>query len=81
MKKAKRILMISIGTIFILVGLAGLVLPFLQGFLFLFIGIFLLSFYFPKTRFWINKHTEKYPHLDKIVKSIEKWMAKILGEI
>jgi uncharacterized membrane protein YbaN (DUF454 family) len=81
MKNAKRILIIGVGIFFILLGLMGLVTPFLQGFLFLFIGLFLLSFTSPKIRFWIDKHTVKYPHLFELTKKIEKWMTKIIGEI
>ncbi|KKR70595.1 MAG: putative membrane protein [Candidatus Nomurabacteria bacterium GW2011_GWB1_40_7] len=80
-KKAKKILILSIGIIFIIFGLIGLFLPFLQGIIFLFIGLFLISFCFPPVRSWINKHTEKYPRLFPIIEKVEKWMAKIIGEI
>ncbi len=80
-KKVKRALVLAIGIIFILLGLAGTVLPFLQGFLFIAIGLILLSFYFPKVRLWIEKHTEKYPRLFLIIKKVEKWITKIIGEI
>ena len=80
-KKAKKVLVLTVGIIFIILGFFGLVLPFLQGFLFLAIGLFLLSFYFPKTRLWIEKHTEKYPRLFLMTKKVEKWMTKIIGEV
>ncbi|HEV7701918.1 MAG TPA: hypothetical protein VGO63_00515 [Candidatus Paceibacterota bacterium] len=80
-KKAKRILVFSIGVVFILLGLVGFVLPFLQGFLFVAIGLILVSFCFPKIRPWIHKHTKKYPFLFKIIERFEKWLTKIIGEI
>lgn len=81
MKSAKRILVIVIGIFFILLGLIGLFTPFLQGILFIFIGIFLLSFSSQKIRLHIDKYTARYPHLFEITKKVEKWMAKIIGEI
>ncbi|MEK7190548.1 MAG: hypothetical protein AAB661_02175 [Patescibacteria group bacterium] len=80
-KKAKKVLVLTIAIIFIVLGLIGLVLPFLQGILFLAIGLFLLSLYSPSTRLWIEKHTEKYPRLFAIVKKVDNWLTKIIGEI
>ncbi|HWR35519.1 MAG TPA: PGPGW domain-containing protein [Clostridia bacterium] len=41
--RAKRVLIISVGWMFIILGIAGLVLPVLQGILFLLIGLIILS--------------------------------------
>ena len=59
----------------------GLVLPFLQGIIFLLIGFFLLSFYFPKSYSWIERHTEKYPKLSVKIKKVEAWIRKFIGEV
>lgn len=80
-KQVKKILILTIGIIFIVLGLLGLVLPFLQGILFLAIGFFLISFYFPKSYQWIEKHTEKYPHIYTKIKKVEAWIKKFIGEI
>jgi len=80
-KKLKRLLVLSVGIIFIIFGFIGLLLPFLQGIFFLIIGSILLSFYFPKSRVWIDSHTQKYPHLHAAAKKIEAWMAKLIGEM
>ncbi|OGI62481.1 hypothetical protein A2818_01120 [Candidatus Nomurabacteria bacterium RIFCSPHIGHO2_01_FULL_40_12] len=80
-KKIKRALILTLGVIFILLGLIGSVLPFVQGFILLAVGIILISFYSPKIRLWIEKHTEKYPHLSGAVKKLEKWIIDIIGEI
>jgi uncharacterized membrane protein YbaN (DUF454 family) len=80
-KKAKKALVLAIGIIFIILGLFGLVLPFLQGFIFLAIGLILVSFCFPKVRVWINKHTARYPHLSSVINKTEVWILKFIGEI
>lgn len=41
--RVKRVLMVSVGWGFILLGLVGLVLPVLQGVLFLLVGLVILS--------------------------------------
>ncbi|MBI3305967.1 hypothetical protein HYZ82_02415 [Candidatus Nomurabacteria bacterium] len=80
-RNAKRILVITIGIIFVVFGFLGLVLPFLQGIIFLTIGIILLSLCFPKIRFGINKHTIRYPRLFRTVTKIQGWVMKLTGEI
>jgi uncharacterized membrane protein YbaN (DUF454 family) len=81
MKEAKKVLVLTIGIIFIILGLLGLALPFLQGIIFLVIGFLLVSFCFPEIRPWVNKHTKRYPQLLTTIDKIDKWMIKIIGEI
>jgi len=81
LKKAKKILILIVAVAFILFGIVGLVLPVLQGVIFLIIGIVLLSLCFPKIRSFIKHHTEKRPHLAPIVAKIERWIIKVIGEI
>ncbi len=71
--------MLSLAVLFIVLGLVGLVLPFLQGFLFLAIGILLLSLYSPTVRHWLDTHTVKYPKLHRFVGKAEAWVVKIFG--
>ncbi len=78
-KKIKRIVVLSIGVLFIILGLVGLFLPFLQGFLFLAIGLILLSLYSTTVREWTEHHTRKYPKLHTIVKRAEDWVVGIIG--
>jgi uncharacterized membrane protein YbaN (DUF454 family) len=47
-KYIPRWLEITFGVFLVLLGIAGLVLPFLQGFLFIFLGIMLISPYHGK---------------------------------
>jgi len=80
-KKIKKILILTLGIIFILLGLLGLFLPFLQGIFFLIIGFMILSLYFPKIRLHMQKHTHKYPRFFSLIDKAEKWIAKFIGEI
>ncbi len=76
----KRIAVISLGVFFLALGLAGLVLPVLQGWLFLIIGILLLSAYSPTLRAWIEKHTVKFPHVHRWVGKADGWIERIIGK-
>jgi uncharacterized protein len=78
-KKFKRILVISLGIFFLLLGVVGLVLPVLQGWLFIAIGLLLLSMYSPRLRAWIDTHTVKYPKLHAFVKKAEDWVVRVVG--
>ncbi|MEK7128479.1 MAG: hypothetical protein AAB933_02880 [Patescibacteria group bacterium] len=80
-KHAKRILVLTVGIIFILLGLVGLALPFLQGILFLIIGFLLVSLCFPQIRTLMKKHTEKHHRLHKTINKVEVWLAKFIGEV
>lgn len=79
MKTAKRIFILTLGALFVLFGIVGLVLPFLQGFLFLAIGILLISIYSPRIRHWLDSHTVKYPKLHQAVLKVEGWIIKVVG--
>ena len=76
----KRILLFAAAIIFILLGLLGLVLPFLQGILFLVIGLILLSIVSPTARTWIEHHTRKFPKIHSFVAKTEAWITKIIGQ-
>ncbi len=77
----KRGLIFVIALIFIILGLVGLALPFLQGFLFLAIGLILLSIASPTARMWIEHHTRKYPKVHAFVEKVEKQITKIIGRL
>ena len=71
--------MIAGGIAFIILGIIGLALPFLQGFLFLAIGIVLLSLSSKAVRARIRSYTEKYPRVDKALTKMEDWIRHIVG--
>ena len=79
LKQTKRIIVLTIGVVFVLFGVLGLFLPFLQGILFLVIGALLLSAYSPTLREWMQTHTRKYPKLHYWVLRAEAWIERIIG--
>jgi len=80
-KKGKKIIVLTVGIIFIISGLFGLVLPFFQGIFSLVIGIILISICIPKVRVFIKKHTDKHPHLSPILNELEARLLKFIGEM
>ncbi|HEY4526906.1 MAG TPA: PGPGW domain-containing protein [Candidatus Paceibacterota bacterium] len=75
----KRVLIFIVALVFIVLGLIGFALPFLQGFLFLFIGLILLSISSQTARTWIEHYTRKYPKVHAWVEKMEKRITKIIG--
>lgn len=66
-EKAKKLLRISLGLIFLFLGIIGLFLPVLQGILFLLLALYLLSPHWPWARQWQKKLQARYPGLaDKL---------------
>ncbi len=78
-KKLKKVLVLTLAGVFFVLGLAGLVLPLLQGWLFLAISALLFSMYSPRLRAWIDHHTVKYPQLHKFVGKANDWTTKVFG--
>lgn len=78
-RELKRIFILTLATFFLLLGLAGLVLPILQGWLFLAISILLFSLYAPRLRAWIDRHTVRWPKLHAAVGKAEEWIIKVVG--
>ncbi len=78
-KKIKRAFILTLAAFFLLLGLAGLVLPILQGWLFLAISALLFSMYSPRLRAYVDSHTVKYPKLHALVGKANDWVIKIFG--
>jgi uncharacterized protein len=72
----RRIAILILAWLFILLGIAGLFLPFLQGILFLFVGVLLLS----RESEWARRHLDRmrarYPKLDRYMGEAETWSRK-----
>jgi uncharacterized membrane protein YbaN (DUF454 family) len=79
--KFKRTLVAVVAILFLLVGVLGLVLPILQGLLFIFVGIVLLSLVSVRVRVWMETHTNKHPKLHAVVGKVESWVEKFLGPL
>lgn len=80
-KEFKRVLVIVAAVIFIVLGIMGFALPFLQGFLFLAIGLILLSISSPRFRAWAITHTVRYPKTQAMLEKLEKWLLGIIGPV
>ena len=62
---AKRVIVLALGWAFILLGIAGLFLPILQGILFLLIGLAILSTESRVARYCLLRLRRRYPKLSK----------------
>jgi uncharacterized membrane protein YbaN (DUF454 family) len=80
-KHIKRTILFILACFFLLLGLAGLVLPILQGVLFLAVSVVLFSILSPTIGHWAENHTRKYPKIHKIVKDIGNWVRRFVGEL
>ncbi len=79
LKQTKRAIVLILGVAFVLFGIIGLFLPFLQGVLFLIIGALLLSAYSPTLREALQAQTRKYPKLHYWVLRAESWVERVIG--
>jgi uncharacterized membrane protein YbaN (DUF454 family) len=64
--RKKRILILMAGWSFILVGIAGLFLPFLQGLLFIFLGVIILSWQYARARLLLTRLRKRFPKIGRI---------------
>jgi uncharacterized membrane protein YbaN (DUF454 family) len=72
----KRIGLLIVGWLFVGLGMIGLFLPFMQGILFILIGLAILSSRSETIRRLLKHLEERYPHLHK---HLENWRAKVRG--
>lgn len=81
----KRVVKLTLGWIFIVLGVAGLVLPFLQGILFLAIGATLLAQESPWAHEQLQKLRRRYPAasatLDRTQERAEATMARLMARL
>ena len=80
-KKIKRIALLVGAFLFLLLGIIGLVLPFLQGFLFIGISLMLFSLYSTRFRDWLLNHTQRYPRIHAQLEKIQSRISEWIGEV
>lgn len=82
-RQTKRLVKLTFGWLFIALGGVGLVLPILQGFLFLAIGISLLSSESPWVARQVERLRQRFPNLfaqlDRMKDKAEAWRKKMIG--
>ncbi len=75
-----RITMLVLGYGFLVLGVLGLVLPFLQGFLFIFIGLIVLSKQAPWAARSLDYVRRRWPSMGKLIDTAEgmaeRWVDK-----
>lgn len=80
---AKRILTIVVGWMFILLGIAGLFLPILQGILFILIGLIILSTEYVWAHHLLQKLRARFPRIahmsDEAKVKAEAWMNRLFN--
>lgn len=81
MKQTKRIAVLIFALALLVLGIIGLVLPFLQGFLFIAVALILLSMLSPTVREKIEFQTRKYPKFHGLVVKAESWVQKVVGDL
>jgi uncharacterized membrane protein YbaN (DUF454 family) len=72
-KGAKRLWTAILGFLFLLLGIAGLFLPFLQGILFLLIGLYLLSKTSPLAKKLLNYLQARFP---RFARQLDRFTAR-----
>jgi uncharacterized membrane protein YbaN (DUF454 family) len=79
-KQVKRIALLVAGWFCILLGIAGLFLPVLQGVLFLLIGLFILSSEYVWAHRLLHRLKERFPkiaaHFEHAKQRAEKWIGR-----
>ena len=59
--RMKKLLSMTVGWGFIVIGILGLFLPFLQGILFLLVGLIILSKHYAFAQRWLDKLKHRFP--------------------
>ncbi len=77
----KRVLVLMVGWSFVLVGIAGLFLPILQGVLFMLIGLFILSSEYVWAHHLLERLRARYPRLSALAHSAKERAQQWLGRI
>jgi uncharacterized membrane protein YbaN (DUF454 family) len=77
----KRTVILVLGILCLLLAVVGSVLPFLQGWFFLILGVLLISICVPQVREYMERHTRRYPKLHEMVMRIDRWLRNAIGEV
>ena len=80
----KRILLVITGWAFILLGILGLFLPFLQGVLFLLVGLIILSSEYVWAHRLLARLRERFPRIgrtaDRAAEKAATWLRRMTGQ-
>ncbi len=80
-QRLKPILMLALGYTFLALGVLGMFLPFLQGFLFLAIGLVILARHAAWAQRLLERLRQRYPKVGELIDSAEAkaegWWRKV----
>jgi uncharacterized membrane protein YbaN (DUF454 family) len=80
-KHTKRTLLFLIAVLFVIIGLAGIILPLIPGLVFIALALIIFSLFFPVIGEKARNHTVKYPKLHAIIEELDERVRRIVGEI
>jgi len=80
-RHVKRISIQTLGFFCLLLGVAGIILPVLNGTIFLLAGLILLSVYSPRAKHWLNRIGDQHPKAQQIVRKLEGMVHRVVGEV
>lgn len=82
--RVKRVAVLVVGWAFILLGIAGLFLPILQGVLFILIGLAILSSEYVWAHHLLAKLKARFPKIsrtaDRATEKAAAWMRRMSGQ-
>jgi uncharacterized membrane protein YbaN (DUF454 family) len=78
-RQIKRIVVLVIGWTLIALGVVGLFLPFLQGILFILLGLYVLSRESRTARRWLEHGRKRHPKVDAKLRQWGRWWRKRFG--
>jgi uncharacterized membrane protein YbaN (DUF454 family) len=82
--RIKRLAVLCVGWFFIVLGIAGLFLPVLQGILFLLIGLIILSSEYVWAHHLLGKLRSRFPQIsrkaDEASEKAAAWMRRVSGQ-
>ena len=83
MTRLQKVLLLSTGWAFIVLGIVGLFLPVLQGILFLLIGLFILSSEYVWARHLLARIEKRFPGVAEGMaaasRKASRWLHRIFG--
>lgn len=80
-RQAKRGAILLAALLFLVMGLVGSLLPFLPGFVFIAIGLILISIVSLTVHNYIERHTSRYPRFHKLITKLNTAVRKVVGEV
>ncbi len=80
-KHTKRTLIFILAVLFVVIGIAGLILPLIPGLVFIAVALVIFSLFFPIIGEKVRHHTVRYPKLHAIIERLDERVRRIVGEL